>query len=148
MDSKVYIVDDDHDVRSSIAFMLMTQGVSTRTFASGSDFIGELDDLDPACILLDLRMPGLDGVEVLRELATRRVTWPAIIMTGHGEVALAVQTMKMGAIDFIEKPFSEERLQACLKKGFDMLVDPFAGMEILRPQAILAASAVAVPSAA
>jgi two-component system response regulator FixJ len=117
----VYIVDDDSDVRSSIGFMLGTDGTRTRPFASGIDFLANLDSLEPGCVLLDVRMPDVDGVEVLEELAKRDIDWPVIVMTGHGEVSLAVQTMKLGAIDFLEKPFEETMLQICLHRATDLL---------------------------
>lgn len=113
----VYIVDDDRDVRSSISFMLGTSGMRSRPFASGKDFIDSLDHLEPGVILLDIRMPEIDGVEVLQELGRRGIGWPVIIMTGHGEVSLAVETMKLGAMDFLEKPFEENLLQTCLKRA-------------------------------
>ncbi|HEY0626269.1 MAG TPA: response regulator [Allosphingosinicella sp.] len=121
MTSAVYIVDDDRDVRSSISFMLGTAGRLTRAFAGGQDFLDSLDHLEPGCILLDIRMPDIDGVEVLEALNKRGITWPVIIMTGHGEVALAVQTMKMGALDFVEKPFEEDVLLGSLEKACDSL---------------------------
>ena len=117
----VYIVDDDRDVRSSISFMLGTSGNRSRPFASGIDFIDSLDHLEPGCIMLDVRMPEIDGIGVLGELAKRDIGWPVIIMTGHGEVALAVETMKLGAIDFLEKPFGEDLLHASLKRAAEML---------------------------
>jgi two-component system response regulator FixJ len=121
IDSTVYIIDDDRDVRSSISFMLGTSGTPSRPFASGADFLESLDHLEPGCILLDVRMPEMDGVEVLEELARRDIGWPVIIMTGHGEVALAVETMKLGAIDFLEKPFEENILHTCLQRAAAML---------------------------
>lgn len=117
----VYIVDDDRDVRSSTSFILSTMGLRTRPFASGVDFVSDLDHLEPGCILLDIRMPEMDGVEVLEQLARRNIDWPVIIMTGHGEISLAVQTMRLGAIDFLEKPFEEELLQACLHRAAQLL---------------------------
>lgn len=117
----VYIVDDDRDVRSSISFMLGTSGMRSRPFASGTDFIDSLDHLEPGSILLDVRMPDIDGVGVLEELARRDIHWPVIVMTGHGEVSLAVQTMKLGAIDFLEKPFDEELLRTCLARAAELL---------------------------
>jgi two-component system response regulator FixJ len=117
----VYIVDDDRDVRASISFMLGTSGMRTHPFASGGDFLSSLEHLEAGCVLLDIRMPVMDGVEVLGELNKRGIEWPVIIMTGHGEVALAVQTMKMGAIDFIEKPFDEDLLRACLGRAATIL---------------------------
>ncbi|MBA3677502.1 MAG: response regulator [Sphingosinicella sp.] len=121
IDSIIYIVDDDRDVRSSISFMLGTSGTRSRPFASGGDFIDSLDHLEPGCILLDVRMPDIDGIEVLGELARRDISWPVIIMTGHGEVALAVETMKLGAIDFLEKPFEEDLLHASLQRAAALL---------------------------
>jgi two-component system response regulator FixJ len=119
--SIVYIVDDDRDVRSSTGFILGTMGMRTRPFASGLDFVDSVDHLEPGCVLLDIRMPEMDGVEVLEELAKKGVAWPVIIMTGHGEIALAVQTMRMGALDFLEKPFEEQLLQTCLTRAARLL---------------------------
>jgi FixJ family two-component response regulator len=115
--SIVYIVDDDRDVRSSLSFILGTLGTRSRPFAGGRDFVDSLDHLEPGSVLLDIRMPGMDGVEVLEELAKRSIAWPVIVMTGHGEISLAVQTMRMGAMDFLEKPFDEELLQSCLARA-------------------------------
>lgn len=115
--SMVYVIDDDRDVRSSISFMLGTAGMRSRPFVSGVDFLDSLDHLEPGCILLDIRMPEIGGVEVLQELARRGIGWPVIIMTGHGEVAVAVETMKLGAVDFLEKPFEETLLLTCLKRA-------------------------------
>jgi len=119
--SIVYIVDDDRDVRSSISFILGTLGMRARAFASGLDFLDSLDHLEPGCVLLDIRMPEMDGVQVLEELAKREIEWPVIIMTGHGDIPLAVQTMRIGAMDFLEKPFDEELLQACLGQAARVL---------------------------
>ncbi len=119
----VYVVDDDRDVRSSISFMLGTAGTLTRPFASGADFIDSLDHLEPGCVLLDVRMPEMDGIEVLGELARRELGWPVIMMTGHGEIALAVQTMKLGAIDFLEKPFEEDLLHSCIARAAEAMAE-------------------------
>ncbi|HWH17239.1 MAG TPA: response regulator [Allosphingosinicella sp.] len=119
--SIVYIVDDDRDVRASISFMLGTSGTPSRPFASGSDFLDSLDHLEAGCILLDIRMAGVSGVEVLEEVARREIGWPVIVMTGHGEVALAVKTMKLGAVDFLEKPFEEKVLHDCLVRAAGLL---------------------------
>ena len=118
----VYVVDDDRDVRRSLSFMLAADQIRSYPFASGSDFLEALPDLDPGCVLLDLRMPETDGFAVLAGMAERFVDWPVIVMTGHGEVSVAVRAMKLGAIDFIEKPFTEETLQAALKNGLSLLV--------------------------
>lgn len=117
----VYVVDDDRDVRRSVSFMLGAAEIASYPFASGGDFLEGLGDLRPGCILLDLRMPQLDGFQVMDELARRRIDWPIMIMTGHGEVPVAVRAMKLGAVDFLEKPFSEEALLDCLSRAFRIL---------------------------
>jgi two-component system response regulator FixJ len=117
----VYVVDDDRDVRLSLSFMLSASAIKTYPFGSGIDFLEALADLEPGCILLDIRMPQMDGFQVMTELAERRVDWPVIVMTGHGEVPSAVRAMKLGAVDFIEKPFSEETLLASFDQAFALL---------------------------
>jgi two-component system, LuxR family, response regulator FixJ len=116
-------VDDDRDVRRSISFMLGTAELNSRPFASGADFLESLDEIDPGCILLDIRMPEIDGFEVMAELGRRGVDWPVIVMTGHGEVSIAVRAMKLGAVDFIEKPFDEGLLLSSLERAFGLLKD-------------------------
>ena len=115
------MVDDDRDVRRSISFMLGAANLASRPFASGTDFLSSLDELDPGCVLLDIRMPEVDGFEVMAELARRDVEWPVVVMTGHGEVSVAVRAMKLGAVDFIEKPFEDELLLASLERAFGLL---------------------------
>ena len=98
----VYVVDDDRDVRLSLSFMLSASEIKTYPFGSGVDFLEALPDLEPGCVLLDIRMPQLDGFQVMAALAERKIDWPVIVMTGHGEIPSAVRAMKLGAIDFIE----------------------------------------------
>jgi len=117
----VYVIDDDRDVRRSLSFMLGAAEIPSHPYGSGADFLEALPDLEPGCILLDLRMPQMDGFQVMTELAERRVDWPVIIMTGHGEIPIAVRAMKLGAVDFIEKPFSEQALLGCFSQAFDLL---------------------------
>lgn len=119
----IYIVDDDLDVRSSISFMLGTAGMEAKTFTDGEDFLNHIGHLQPGCILLDVRMPKMDGFQVMAELYERHVDWPIVVMTGHGEVPVAVRAMKLGAVDFIEKPFGEELLLASLDRAFALLQD-------------------------
>ncbi|HWH21811.1 MAG TPA: response regulator [Allosphingosinicella sp.] len=142
----VYIVDDDRDVRASLGFMLSTAGLPTRAFAGGVEFLDALGELEPGCILLDVRMPQLDGLEVLQELTRRGIDWPVVMMTGHGEVSLAVQTMKLGAVDFIEKPFEEERLHTSLGRAFLAISD--GAPPVLAAQASASAKAAAPAVAA
>lgn len=117
----VYVVDDDRDVRRSLSYMLAASDTRSHPFGSGADFLDAVPDLSPGCILLDLRMPTMDGFQVMAELARRAIDWPIIVMTGHGEVPVAVRAMKQGAVDFIEKPFSEEALLGCLATAFKLL---------------------------
>jgi FixJ family two-component response regulator len=117
----VYVVDDDRDVRRSLSYMLGAAETRSYPFASGGDFLDSLHDLEPGCILLDLRMPKPDGFEVMEELGRREIDWPVIVMTGHGDVKSAVRAMKLGAMDFIEKPFSESALLSCFEQAFELL---------------------------
>ena len=117
----VYIVDDDESVRRSVGFMLRTSGLIVRTFASGNDFLDQVGALEPGCILLDIRMPGPSGLDVQSSLNTRSIDHPVVVMTGHGDVEVAVAVMKAGAMDFIEKPFDKEVLLGAVREGFKRL---------------------------
>jgi two-component system, LuxR family, response regulator FixJ len=119
----VYVVDDDRDVRRSISFMLGAAEIASHPFSGGVDFLESVQDLKPGCVLLDLRMPQVDGFHVMSELSERGIDWPVVVMTGHGEVPVAVRAMKLGAVDFIEKPFSEETLLACFDQAFRLLAE-------------------------
>ncbi len=113
----VHLVDDDAAIRRSVGFMLKTSGYRVETYESGTDLLKASADLDNGCILLDIRMPGMDGLEVQHALQEKGVSLPVIIMTGHGDVSLAVRAMKAGAVDFIEKPFEKDALLASLEEG-------------------------------
>jgi two-component system response regulator FixJ len=117
----VHLVDDDEAIRRSVGFMLKTSGFQVRTYESGVDFLKSATSLDPGCILLDIRMPGMYGLEVLGALRAKGVSLPVIIMTGHGDVSLAVQAMKAGALDFIEKPFEKAVLLSAIEHGIERL---------------------------
>lgn len=106
----VYLVDDDEEVRRALAFLLGTAGLAVRVYDSANALLEKLDITHFGCIVSDVRMPGIDGIQLLRELKSRGVTLPVIVMTGHADVALAVGAMKAGAVDFIEKPFSDDVL--------------------------------------
>ena len=107
-DPVVHVIDDDEAVRQSLAFLLASSGYPVRLYNSAAAFLDSLAALQSGCILTDIRMPGMSGLDLQRELKARRVAMPVIVMTGHGDVALAVEAMKGGAVDFIEKPFSDE----------------------------------------
>ncbi|QAY77274.1 response regulator transcription factor [Sphingosinicella sp. BN140058] len=113
----VYIVDDDAQIRTSLGVLLDVNRLQCRGFATGDAFLAALAELPPGRILLDIRMPGSDGIAVLSELHARRYRWPVIVMTGHAEVALAVTAMKLGAIEFLEKPFRETALLEALARA-------------------------------
>jgi len=103
----VFIVDDDAAVRESLAALLESAGLQVEAFGSGDAFLAALDPTRGGCVVLDVRMPGLSGLEIQEKLATKNSLMPVIIMTGHGDLPIAVQAMKAGAIDFIEKPFDD-----------------------------------------
>ena len=117
----VHVVDDDREVRRSLSFMLGSAQFQSRPFASGSDLVESLEELQPGCVLLDIRMPDMDGFQVMAELASRGIDWPGVVMTGHGEVPVAVRAMKAGAVDFLEKPFEEDVLLGSLERAFGLL---------------------------
>ena len=106
----VFVVDDDDAVRDSLSLLLETSGHRVRAFASAQNLLDALTPEARGCIIADVRMPRMDGLELQERLAARRIGLPVIIMTGHGDVPIAVRAMKAGAVDFIEKPFAEEPL--------------------------------------
>ena len=110
----LYVVDDDEAIRRSLSFMLKTSGFNVKTFVDGVEFLKAAASLEPGCVLLDVRMPEIDGLEVQRELRSRGIMLPVVVMTGHGDVDTAVSAMKAGAVDFIEKPFEKASLMACV----------------------------------
>lgn len=106
----VFILDDDPAVRQSIAWLVESVSLNAETFDSGEAFLQEYDPARPGCVLTDMRMPGPQGIQVLEMLRERQYSIPAIVMTGHGDVATAVRAMKAGAVDFLEKPVDEQAL--------------------------------------
>lgn len=114
---RVHLVDDDEAIRRSVSFTLRTSNLLVTTYASGVELL-KAPELERGCILLDVRMPDMDGLEVQQALKDKGVLLPVIILTGHGDVGLAVQAMKAGAVDFIEKPFEKATLLGALEVGF------------------------------
>ena len=106
----VHIVDDDEAVRDSLQTMLEAAGYRTHGWASGAALLQGLAQLQPGCIVTDVRMPEIDGITLISRLRERKIRLPIIVITGHGEVPMAVQAMKAGAVDFIEKPFAKETI--------------------------------------
>ncbi|MFI4998310.1 MAG: response regulator FixJ [Reyranellales bacterium] len=113
----IHVIDDDVAVRQSLAFLLSTAGLAVRTHESAIAFLDILPVDQDGCIVTDIRMPEMDGLELQRRLRTRKVGLPVIVITGHGDVALAVEAMKAGAVDFIEKPFDDEVLLASIRSA-------------------------------
>lgn len=106
----VHIVDDDEAVRQSLAFLLSTAGTPVRVYESATAFLEALPSLQRGCLITDVRMPDMTGIELLQRLRSKSIDLPVIVITGHGDIPLAVEAMKSGAIDFIEKPFAEESI--------------------------------------
>jgi two-component system response regulator FixJ len=115
---RVFIVDDDAVVRDSIGILLQSAGFEVRSYASARQFLAD-DVAKVGCLIADVRMPDMSGLELQEELAARRIDLPVIIITGHGEVPLAVRAMKAGAIDFIEKPFDESQILDSLRRALE-----------------------------
>lgn len=120
-DRLIHIIDDEDAVRRSAAFMLRTSGYSVQSWPSGVAFLKQSRVVEAGCILLDVRMPEMDGLEVQRALQERGIAMPVIILTGHGDVGIAVRAMKQGAVDFIEKPFEKEVLLTAIEAAFERL---------------------------
>ena len=114
---RVYVVDDELAVRRSITFMLRTAGLAVESWESGEDFLKVAHTLAPGCVILDVRLIGMDGLMVQQTMRDRGITLPVIIITGHGDIGLAVRAMKAGAVDFIEKPFEKAVLIAAIDRA-------------------------------
>lgn len=113
-EGRIYVVDDDDAVRDSLVFQLEVAGYEVRSFGSGTEFLAVAPRLAEGCLILDVRMPELDGLELQERLRRMSINFPTIMITGHGDVPLAVRAMRGGAVDFVEKPFSEEAILASL----------------------------------
>ena len=119
----VYVIDDDEAVRQSLEFLLKTSGITVLEFESAKVFLERLPHIKSGCIITDVRMPEITGIDLLRRMRDSGVDIPVILITGHGDVSLAVEAMKVGAVDFLEKPFDDETLlssvRSALRKGAD-----------------------------
>jgi len=104
----VHVVDDDEAMRDSMAFLLRAENFQVQTYADAADFLTALPQIKVGCVVTDVRMPGMSGIELLQRLRELKVSLPVIVVTGHGDVPLAVEAMKTGALDFIEKPFDDD----------------------------------------
>jgi two-component system response regulator FixJ len=118
-DAVVHLIEDDEGVRQGLAFLLTASGFAVRVYESAVAFLDALPSVQPGCVVTDVRMPGIDGLELQRLLNDRRIGLPVIVMTGHGDVPLAVEAMKAGAVDFLEKPFNDEILLSAIRTAVD-----------------------------
>ena len=115
----IFVIDDDPAMRDSLAFLLDVNGFSVTTHETAADFLDHFGRSNVDCVVSDIRMPGMTGLDLVRKLKADAVACPVILMTGHGDVALAVEAMKAGAIDFIEKPFEDEVLLHAIRDALD-----------------------------
>jgi two-component system response regulator FixJ len=113
----VHVIDDDEAVRDSLAFLLETADYFVHAYDSATAFLAKLDTASPGCVVTDVRMPGMSGLELVRALNARGCTMPVIVITGHGDVPLAVEAMREGVVDFIEKPFADETILGALRNA-------------------------------
>lgn len=116
---RIFVVDDDRDARDSLALLLDSSGYQTETFESATKFLSYAKPELTGCVIADVRMPDMDGLELQEELVRRGMSLSVIIVTGHADVPLAVRAMKVGAIDFLEKPFENDALLASIDRGLD-----------------------------
>ncbi|WP_457674556.1 response regulator transcription factor [Thiolapillus sp.] len=116
----VFIVDDDQEVRQALALLMESVGLQVETFESGNDFLQQFDPEQPGCLILDVRMPGMSGLELQARLAAEAIHPPVIIITGHGDVPMAVRAVQAGAVDFIEKPFNDQALLDSVHRALDL----------------------------
>jgi two-component system, LuxR family, response regulator FixJ len=121
--SIVHVIDDDDALRDSLSFLLGTARLNVKTYESAEAFLAALPDANSGCIITDVRMPDMSGVDLLRKLNELQIALPVIIITGHGDVQLAVEAMKIGAADFIEKPFDDEVLLNAVRAALDRWED-------------------------
>lgn len=125
-DRTIFLVDDDEAIRHSASFMLRHAGYLVKTFPDGLTFLNAVSDAQMGCVLLDVRMPGMDGLAVQSALNQRGVNMPVIILTGHGDVPVAVEAMKGGALEFLEKPYEKQALVGAIENAFSLLDNQLA----------------------
>lgn len=118
-DPIIYVIDDDDAVRQSLEFLLKTAGIAVRGFDSAKAFLEVLPQVGSGCVITDVRMPEITGIELLQRVKTTNPDLPVIVITGHGDVSLAVEAMKLGAVDFLEKPFDDDLLLAAVRAALN-----------------------------
>ena len=115
----IYVIDDDDAVRQSLEFLLKTTGMTVRGFEHAKAFLDILPQVQHGCVITDVRMPGMSGIDLLSRLKDSNPNLPVIVITGHGDISLAVEAMKIGAIDFLEKPFDDDHLIAAVRAALN-----------------------------
>jgi FixJ family two-component response regulator len=126
----VYVVDDDEAVRDSLQWLLEGKGYRVRCFESAESFLSRYDAREVACLIVDIRMAGMTGLELQNRLLEAHSPLPIVFITGHGDVPMAVDTMKKGAMDFIQKPFNEEQISGLVERMLDHAKDTFADYQL------------------
>jgi len=119
MEPTVFVVDDDESVRVALNRLIRSMGMNVETFATGQEFLSRKRHDGPGCLVLDVRMPGLSGLDLLQELEVAEILLPVVFITGHGTVPLSVRAMKAGAVDFLEKPFEDQALLDSIRKAIE-----------------------------
>jgi two-component system, LuxR family, response regulator FixJ len=119
----IHLVDDEESIRKAVSFALKTAGYDVIAYTSGVEFLRTAKSAEVGCVILDVRMPEMDGLQVQTTMAARGINMPVIVLTGHGDVSVAVQAMKGGAIDFLEKPFEKAALLEAVRRAFARLDD-------------------------
>jgi two-component system response regulator FixJ len=122
-DQTIYVIDDDDAVRQSLQFMLKAAGITARTFESAKAFMEALPQITAGCIVTDVRMPEVTGIDLLRHIMKNNPDLPVIVITGHGDISLAVEAMKIGAVDFLEKPFDGQQLLTAVRSALSREAD-------------------------
>ena len=122
-EATIYVIDDDEAVRQSIEFLLKTAGIEVRSFESAKAFLDVLPEITGGCVVTDVRMPDITGIDLLRRVREVKPELPVIVITGHGDVPLAVEAMKLGAADFLEKPFDDDLLIASARSALHQVAD-------------------------
>lgn len=127
----VYVIDDDHAIRESLRFLIESINLPVRTFATAQEFLDQYEPNTTGCILLDVRMPGISGLELQEHLAAQGCILPIIFVTGHGDIPMAVRTIKAGAMDFVEKPFGDQALLERIQKAVELSAENLANRDEL-----------------
>lgn len=118
--ARVFVIDDDESIRDALQSLIMSVGLSAVTFATAHEFLKSLRPDVPACLILDVRMPGLSGLDLQRELTERGISIPIIFITGHGDIPMSVRAMKEGAVEFLTKPFRDQELLDAIQQALDV----------------------------